>query len=276
MIRPAAASLLLLTTGCEALSEFVPTAEFESIEVEDITWNDIDSRFNFRVNNPNPIEIKLDRFDYTLSFGGVEWLAGENPDGLALAESGSTIWVLPVQVDFPGLFDVVDVFRGEDVVDFGLAGSFGFDTERAGPIDLPFDAAGDFPALRAPRFDIGRLRAEPIDWSSLSVDLVLELDVDNELGSTLGFFNVDYGVSMAGVEVTSGFLSELGQIDGAEAATVELPFRVDLLSVGLAAYDMIVNRTAAEITLDSVLEVDTPFGVVPLELALSRDDLSIE
>ena len=38
----------------------------------------------------------------------------------------------------------------------------------------------------------------------------------------------------------------------------------------------LIHHHAAEITLDSVLEVDTPFGVVPLELALSRDDLSIE
>ncbi len=65
-------------------------------------------------------------------------------------------------------------------------------------------------------------------------------------------------------------------MDRAAYISTPLPFRVDLLSVGVAAYDMIVNKTAADFTLDSALEVDTPFGVVPLDLTLSRGDLSIE
>lgn len=267
----------LMTLGCEALEEFTPTVDYDNLDVKYIDFQQIDSDFNFRINNPNPVDIELARFDYELGFEGVQWLSGDNPDGLALEAAGDSYWALPVNIGFTELFDVIDALRGEDVVDFELAGTFGFDT-RIGPVDIPYDAAGDFPALRTPKFSLNRLEVGSIDWSDLfnpTVDLALLLDVDNELGSSMAFWNLDYGIDIAGTQVTTGFLADLGAVDGATSSTVEIPFDVDLGSVAGAAYDVIVNKEPASVGLDASLEVDTPFGVVPLSLDLSEGNLSV-
>jgi LEA14-like dessication related protein len=261
--------------GCEALEEFTPTVQYDNLDVQEIDWTRIDSDFNFRVNNPNPVDIELARFDYDLGFEGINWLSGDNPDGLALEASGDTAWALPVSVGFDELYEVVQAVRGEDEISFELAGSFGFDT-KIGPIDIPYDASGEFPALRRPKFSLGKLNVGSINWSNFTVDLGLELGVDNELGSNLAFWNMDYGIDIAGTRITSGFLASLGDVDGDSAATVEIPFEVDLLNLAGAAYDVIVNKEPASVGLDAALEVDTPFGVVPLALDLSEGTLTIE
>ncbi len=282
MIRRTLTSLALiatplLTLGCEALEEFTPSVAYDNLDVNYIDFQQIDSDFNFRVSNPNPVDIELARFDYELGFEGVQWLSGDSPDGLALEAAGDSYWGLPVSISFSELFDVVEALRGEDVVDFELAGTFGFDT-RIGPVDIPYTASGDFPALRTPRFSLDHLEVGSIDWSNLlnpTVDLALLLDVDNELGSNLAFWNLDYGIEIAGTPITTGFLAELGAVDGASSSTVEIPFVVDLGSIAGAAYDVIVNKEPASVGLDAGLEVDTPFGVVPLSLDLSDGSLSV-
>jgi len=265
----------LYTTGCEALSEFTPTVAYDNLDVNSIDWQSIDSNFNFRVNNPNPVDIQLARFDYDLGFEGIDWLSGENAEGLALEAAADSAWSLPVNIGFTELFDVISAIRGEDIVDFELSGTFGFDT-RIGPIDIPYDAAGDFPALRRPSFALNKIEVGSIDWSDLTVDLGLKLDVDNELGSNMAFWNMDYGIDIAGTRVTNGFLAELGSVDGASSSTVDIPFKVDLYNVAGAAYDVIVNKEKAAVGLDAALEVDTPFGVVPLTLDLSDGALNVQ
>ena len=139
-------SLALFTIGCDEASAFLPGVNFSNLDVKSIDWELVDSDFVFEVDNPNPVSISVARFDYALAFEGIEWINGDNGEGLALTALDSSEWALPVSIDFPSLYDTIQAIRGEDNVDFELQGSFGFDTS-VGPIDIPYHTDGDFPAL---------------------------------------------------------------------------------------------------------------------------------
>lgn len=256
-----ALSILALSTGCEG-GDYLPSIAFDRLDVKDLTWDDVESDFVFKVDNPNPLSITLTRFDYTLSFKETEWLAGDDPDGLTLAADGSSDLALPAHIVFEELYNVVQATKGEDDIPFRLKGSFGFDTP-IGEVNLPYDADGSFPALRTPKVDFSKLRVADLTFTT--ADIEVDLAVNNEHGSNLWFQNFDYDIDLGNNDVGQGIVSDLGVADGATESTLTLPLQVDLVETGSAVYDILTGQQA-QIGLTAGTDVDTPFGVIPLTI----------
>ncbi len=254
-------------TACEGWEDFeldpyLPKVRFDSLEVIDVDWDGVQADFIFQVDNPNPIDVSLDRFDYALAFEQVEWLSGDSPEGLVLAAEDASELALPVEIEFEGLFDMVQAVRGQDDIGFGLDGSFGFDTP-VGPLDIPYDEDGGFPAPRRPNFKLNKLKLK--DISLAGADLNLRVDVDNDHGSNLFFQNVDYQISLAGIDVGGGFIDSLGEVDGATSKTVNVPISIDSVELVTALYS-VLQGDKLEVDFEADMDVDTPFGVVPLHV----------
>ncbi len=253
----------LLLTGCGGdLSGFLPTVKFSHFNVNDLDFEHIDTDFVFTVDNPNPVGVPLDRFQYDLSLMDVSIISGDDPNGLELVADGQSDIALPVSLNFASIYDAITATRGEDDVGFGLAGNFGFDTD-IGPVDITYDESGDFPALRTPKFTVGKLKVGAIGASS--VDFGLDVDVDNDHGSTLGFTDMGLKVKFAGVQVGNGSIAEVGDVEGASTKTLELPFSVDYADA-IDAIAAIASGEKLKVDLDADVTVSTPFGPVPLHI----------
>lgn len=254
---------LLFTMGCAELEGVLPTVTFERLAVDRISFEDVETDFVFKVNNPNPIEIGLASFSYALDLEGIRLLDGSDDDGFKLERSGSSELALPVHLVFKQVYDTITATRGEDVVDFALEGHFGFDTP-AGPVRLPYRELGDFPALRTPQlaFDGLRLTELRLDGADLSLDF----GIDNPHGSTLFFENFDYTVSMQGQRVVDGLIDGF-DVEGDTRRMLSIPIQVKFLEVGLGLATAIANGEPVKLDLGAKADVDTPFGLVPLTLA---------
>lgn len=275
MTRPVALSLFaVLATGCTELEPFLPTVSFERLDVQEISFERIDTNFVFAIDNPNPISIGLSSFSYDLALEDVDLLAGDNEDGFQLEADGSSDLALPVGLTWQGVFDTISATRGEDYVGFGLKGHFGFETGTSfGEARVPYDEAGDFPALRTPKFAFKRVRVSRVDLLTQEADIDIVLGVDNDQGSTLFFDNFDYGVEFNGTSVATGIVRELTDVEGGTEGTTTIPITVDLLSVGTSIVTAIVNKDRIHVGLDATVDVDTPFGVVPLDVVEAADML---
>ena len=273
-VKPTSSALaltLLALTGCEGWEDFeldpyMPTVSFQRVEVRGVDWDGIDADFVFDVNNPNPVDVGMARFDYSLAFEEVEWLAGDDPDGLVLTAEGASELALPVSLEFASLWEMVQAVRGDDDIDFGLEGSFGFDTPL-GPLDIPYDELGDFPAPRRPELELKQVRLQSLSLQGAAFDI--ELDVDNDHGSTLWFENLDYQLSLAGVDVGGGFVGSWGQVEGADTRTLSIPVEVSFADAGTALYQ-VLQGDKLKVDLVGTVDVDTPFGLVPLDFERSK------
>jgi LEA14-like dessication related protein len=262
--------LIALLSGCEQLAALVPEVRFETLDVRDISFDDIEADFVFQVENPNPVEVGLDRFSYDLQLEAISLLSGDQPEGLNLPAAAGAEVRLPARLVWTEVWDTVQAIRGEDQVDFGLDGSFGFDTDW-GPLDLPYQTEGRFPALRTPKFRLGNLRVTGVDLLRGRATANLALAVDNDHGSTLTFRDMDYKVSLRGREVATGLIPELGAVDGASEKTVDVPVTVDLLKAGGAVVDILTAGGKLEAGIDATTQVDTPFGILPLSIDETGD-----
>jgi len=269
-----ALALLALGIGCAQIQPFLPTVQFSRLDVEVLDWEHIETDFVFAVDNPNPVSIPLESFDYALTLADVELLSGADPDGLTLLASDMSELALPVDLAFDDVYKLIETTRGLDAVPFGLAGSFGFDSPL-GVVAVPYDVGGDFPALRTPLVELGRLRLDELGLTSAT--LALDLEVDNDHGSSIWLEDFAYAVSLEGIEVGDGAVADFASVDGATVYTVEVPFEVDFLDAGQAVYDALTGGDRINVRLDASTDVTTPFEsiVLPLEISESRR-LSLE
>lgn len=261
-------AVALVTSGCD--EGFANEAvSFERMEVQDIDWTQVDSDFVFQVNNPLFFDLGVARFDYTLELAGADVAFGDAEGGLVVEAGGGEL-AFPVGLTFAEVYELAEATRGEDTMPFVFTGSVGFDTEL-GPVDLPFEAEGDFPALRAPQVRLDSLAVSQLDTSGATLDIGLL--IDNEHGSTLLFEDLDYGLSLDGFDVASGSVARLGDAAAGETQ-VDLPVSVDFLDLGGAALSALTSGGKVEVGLGATADVETPFGLIPLEIT-AQDGLKV-
>lgn len=263
-------TLLLLGAACDEIDEFAPDVRFDRIDVQDINFSEASVDFVFQVDNPNPIELGLSSFSYNFGMEEIPLFDGDNPDGFQLRALDSSPLVLPVSLTWTDTWDAVQATRGLDTIGFGLDGHMGFavplEKFEGEEVRVPYNEGGEFPALRTPKFNLGKVKVNRLDLLTQTADLQLEFDVDNDHGSTLFFDRFDYKVRLAGNEVGTGLIGSLGQVDGAEQDTFILPLSVNLIQLGDAGWQHLVNRTPLDARLLADMDVDTPFGIVPLSI----------
>lgn len=256
--------ILALLLGCTGgdFSAFVPTVKFQRLDLTSIDFERINVDFVFDIDNPNPVDIPLSSFSYALGFEGVEVLSGSDPDGLKIGSEGTSELALPIGIDFANIFEAATATRGLDYIGFGLQGNFGFDTDL-GPVAIEFDEEGSFPALRLPKFDLGQLRIESASDSEVGIGL--DVSIDNDLGSTLDFSNLDFTMKVAGVRLGGGTMANVDEVPGASSKTVTIPLSVNFEDAANALGE-VADGEQITLELDALMDVDTPFGVLPLSV----------
>jgi LEA14-like dessication related protein len=306
-------SLLLLSmltaTGCTSgkggfLSGFVPSVEFERLEVIDIDFEHVETDFVFNIDNPNPVGFRIDSFNYALSFADVEFITGDNPDGLVLNPDNDSEATLPTNIVFLDIYDMVQAARGDDHIGFGVEGDFGIrlssdtvileeedggdtaegqagsssitEDEDGYVVNLPYDAGGDFPALRKPNLSFRKIKVTDLTLDSLN--FALKFDVDNEHASNLTFTRFAYDLSLGGGEAISGVVDNLEEIisgsetdDEINPSSVEnkilsIPIEINNLEVVTSLGALLLNNDKLDIQFGAATDVDTPFGLVELSI----------
>lgn len=259
-------SFLACSGGGGDLSAFIPTVTFNRLDLTALSFEELSVDFVFDVDNPNPVEIPLERFDYALDLADIEILSGNSPDGIHLREEATSEMVLPVSLSFEGIYELATTERGVDDLPFRLRGGFGWDTDL-GPVDVIYDEEGSFPALRVPDFKVADLYLGEVTGSAANFQL--DIDVDNDHGSTLDFENLDFKVKFAGVKVGAGTEDHFGSVEGASTRRLSIPFSVDYLDAA-TAIAAAASGEKIQVELDATTDVATPFRDSPVSLAVDE------
>jgi LEA14-like dessication related protein len=258
-------------TGCSELEPFLPKVKFDKLSVRNISFQEANVDFVFTIDNPNPVSVNLASFSYALGFEEIQLLSGDNADGFSLAASGGSDLSLPVDLVFADAWNTVQATRGEDEIDFGLDGKFGFNIPELGEVKVPYNAGGAFPALRTPKISLQALRATNVNFLTQTAALELDLGIDNEHASTLFFSGLDYDIKLGGDSVATGIIADLAEVSGAESETVILPINVNLLTAGVTLVNAITGNGDLNVQLAATVDVLTPFLDTSIPLSISED-----
>jgi LEA14-like dessication related protein len=248
------------------LEPYTPKVRFKTLQLNSIDWTRASVDFEFYVDNPNPLQVKVDQFAYAMALGGVKLLQGTNKDGLRLKASGSSVMALPVTVVFSELFEAVSGLSGKEKVPFDLRGYFGFDTPL-GLARVKFRETGNFPVVHMPDVSLEGVRLGKLDLLGQRASLNIDLGVANTRGgSPLTFDGFDYKIGLGGRSVAGGIVKSLANVAAGKKQTVSLPIDLNLGAVAGSVINAVTKGGAMDVTLAASVTVGTPLGAIPLSV----------
>ena len=248
----------------DALAPYTPKLKFQKLELKSLDFTKVDVEFLFKLDNPNPLAVKLDTFAYNLGLEGVELLKGTNADGIQLKSYGETDLAIPVSLTFARIFELVQNTKGKDDLGFSFGGEFGFNTP-VGMARVPFKEEGRFPVVRAPNVSLKGLKMGKLDVLKQKASMSLDLGFTNpDGGQAVSFAGFDFGVDFGGKRVASGVREDIPAVAGGAEQVVSLPIDLDLKSLGSALVGAITGKKSIDVKLVGTAQVGTPFGKIPL------------
>lgn len=245
--------LALVAAGCpkvpsgitqkitKALKKFLPTVNFDRVDVRSIDFDKADLDFVFRVDNPAPLKVALANFSYALKLEGVDFLEGRDPDGIQLKPEAQSPLPLPLTLRWKKAAELLGATRGKDELGFGLSGNLGFNTP-AGVAQLPYNAGGKVPALRPPKFSLDGLRLRDLQLAQDRARLALDLGVTNLGGTTIGLEKFGCRLKLGDRRVARGDTGKLADVTGDSPEKVSLPIDVKLSELAGSVLDALTSR----------------------------------
>ncbi|MCB9676130.1 MAG: LEA type 2 family protein [Alphaproteobacteria bacterium] len=247
------------------LQDYLPKVKFDRMKVDKVDFQGLDVTFDFDVENPYPVDLRMKSFQYDLALEGAHFLNGDSAEGIALKASDTAKVKMPARIVFADVFQLVGNVQGKDDLGFGLKGKLGFDTP-AGAIDVPFDEQGTVPTLKAPQIEPKAIRVA--DFKPLQNRATLELDlaVTNKAKSdAYTMKDFAYGIDLSGRRVLDGDLAQLSVAAGT-TETRTIPIHLNLLELGATLVSAIQQKKPVDVHFGAGLGVETPLGTIPLDV----------
>ena len=239
-----------------------PTVRMSEFKVQDADFTKLGTQFTFEVDNPYPVGIDLQTLNWKLAVSGHQFLDGAKDKGVAVDAGATSTVKFPVDIVFADVFAIAAESKGLDEIPWNIAGDVAIDSP-IGPISVPFDEGGVFPALHKPQISLQKLRVAKLDILKQTATLELDVGVETEQPSPLSFANFDYGLTLAGVDVASGAV-DIQPIEG--SGTVTLPIDLKLLDLGATIVDAVTKKTELKVGLTADAGVESPLGVIPFHV----------
>ncbi len=251
--------------GLGDLSSLMPKVRFHKFNIEKLSFETIDTVFVLEIDNPYPLGIDLGSFNWALALGGNDFLSGNDRKGSRIAPSATSKLRIPVSLNVMDIVNTVSDLSGKDAVPFRFSGKVGLNTPL-GQIKLPYDAKGEVPVLKAPKFAFQKIRLDRIDPLGAKATIAIDLGVSHTAAAALQFTGFDYDLRLGGKKVISGLVQDLGDVQPGKTRTVSLPITIDLIAVGTTIAQAITGGGKIDVGLGAKLTVGTPYGAIPLSI----------
>ncbi|WP_419659984.1 hypothetical protein Dvar_03220 [Desulfosarcina variabilis str. Montpellier] len=225
--------------GCASLQEIIkkPTLEFQGLTMKDTSLFQSTLVFDYAVSNSNPIGLSLDQIDYQVKINEKNIAKGHLDKTISIPGNGKTNVEIPVDVQYMDFFNSIAEFFKKDEVTYDLSGSMG----KFG-VQVPFHKKGTIPVPKLPQVSLNRIDIKDLSFAKAS--LVVVLDLVNKNDFKVGMDSLDYKVTLGNSELTNGKTISVGTIKENGKSVIELPVNLNLLQLGQAAYQLLLNASS--------------------------------
>ncbi len=249
-------AVALLLAGCAGLAKSGigrPKVSVDSAKLASLSFQGATLQFGFGIDNPNPVGLHLDGFDYALSVEGARMMEGRQDSKVDLAANAKRTVELPVTLKYQqlwtGLRQVVEKKEAAYVLEAGFA----FDVPVIGRVRIPVRREGNLPLLRVPKIRLERLAVAGL--SARAADLALAVAVDNPNDLDADLQGIDTAIKLN--ERSVGRLVHEGTVhlpaNGTQRLTI--PLRLDLVQLGSAVFRLLSSGGVVDYGLDGKLSL---------------------
>ena len=143
---------LFALAGCAGLSTLsemaAPEVDVTGVKLLGTNLTGADVLVQFRVDNPNAVDLVLDGIGYRLRLNGEPLLTGQHDRQVTIAASGRTAVELPVTIKFEDLYRVARTLQGRKDPEYILDADLRFAVPVLGEVTVPVTQSGKVPVDR--------------------------------------------------------------------------------------------------------------------------------
>ena len=274
ILYPSVLWVLLVLAGCAELARHAdtikPTAELTGARLANIDFQQADLVFDLAIDNRNPVAIDLAGLHYDLKIEDHSLLSGVTAEGLVIDAASTSAVQLPVTLKFDDLRKLPGELWQRDRFSYKLDTRFVVDLPIIGNYAIPVSKTGELPVPKLPKVSIKGIKVKQLGLSA--AELVAQVAIDNPNAFDLSFSQLDYRLSVNQQEWGRGMVQQGGSVPQKGSGTVEIPLKLDLISMGHTAYKMLSNkepldyRLKGDITLDTGMELLRNYNM-PLDIS---------
>ena len=263
MKRPLQRSLILffifLLSGCAELAKHVetikPTARLTGTHLANINFEQADLVFDLAVENQNPVAINLAGLNYDLKIENQSLISGVTARGLEIKPASTSTVQLPVTLKFDDLRKLPDELWQKDRFAYQLDTKVVVDLPVIGNYAIPLSRSGELPV---PKMPVIKVKGVKIKNLSLAVaEVVAQVEIDNPNAFDLAFSDFDYQLDINQQNWGQGSISQRNSIAQKSKGTIEIPVKLNIMSMGQTAYQLLASKQPLEYQLKGAMTLDT-------------------
>ena len=249
----------LVLAACAELAKHAetikPTARLTDVRLAGIDFEQADLVFDLAVDNQNPVAIDLAGLNYDLKIEDHSLVSGVTAQGLEIKPASTSTVQLPVKLKFADLKKLPGDLWKQDRFEYRLDSEFIVNLPIIGNYAIPVSKTGELPVPRAPEI---RLKGIDIESQGLkTAERVARVDIANPNAFDLAFSEFDYQLNVNQQKWGLGTIRQGASIPQKGSGTVEIPLKLDLLSMGQTAYKALTTGQPVEYRLTGGVTLDT-------------------
>lgn len=246
--------IVLPVAGCKMIEPFFtkPTVSYEKMSLQDMSLFDTTMLFTFRVDNPNPVGVVIQKGSYDLTIEGDSMASGTVEDQIRVMAGGYESIQLPVHIHFMDFFNSAAVLAQRDEVAYVLSGSFdvmGF--------TIPYETGGKLVLPEFPKISVESMNILELSLSRAKINIVLAVTNLNDFA--IGLDRLRYSLDVGEFNFLAGAMESLREIDKNDRVQISVPLDMDFISMGRSVMDLL-GRDSAAYRISGDMRFNTPGG----------------
>jgi LEA14-like dessication related protein len=251
--------LFTFLNSCSALKDLAsvqkPTLSVTDVNVSGLSLQDIELTFDIEVENPNPVSIDLNSYEYDFMIENNSFVKGNQPLATTINSTSKSVVQIPVNFTFKELFQTFDSISDKDETGFQLNANIAVDLPILGLTEIPVNRSGTFPVVKVPTISASKLSVK--DLSFTKAELELELNINNPNAFSIDLNDLDYEIDINGLRSISGSTGKSIEISEKGSSTLKIPVTFNLIELGRSAYQLLSSDKELEYSLTGNTNIDT-------------------
>jgi LEA14-like dessication related protein len=250
---------VILLSGCAELEQYAevikPTAKLTDTRLTGIDFDKADLVFDLAVNNQNPVAINLAGLNYDLKIENQSLISGVTARGLEIKPASTSTVQVPVTLKFDDLKRLPGEVWKKDSFGYRLDTEFVVELPVIGNYAIPVSKQGELPVPKLPVVKLKDLQLKNLGLTAAEV--VARVEIDNPNSFALGFSDFNYQLNINQQSWGEGRISGSRSVPEKGKGTIDIPVRLNLVSMGQTAYQMLSEKQPLAYQLTGAVTLDT-------------------
>ncbi|MBO6793799.1 MAG: LEA type 2 family protein [Balneolaceae bacterium] len=263
LIRILVVIVALFINSCNTLKEIVsaekPQLSVQDFKIDQLSLSNIDLLFDIKIDNPNPLSVSINNYDYSLVIADQQFVSGTQSLQTTVAASSSNIVQIPVSFGYQELYDTFKQISDQEETEFTFEGMIAVDVPILGLLEIPYSQTGKLPVVKRPGIRVSKMRVKSISISKIALDFDFEIENPNAFDIELSNFSYDLAINR--LDAITGSISEQVGIGSKSSNTITIPLEINVLQAGMGFYRAISNKEPIDVNFSgsTTLGTDLPY-----------------